>query len=142
MPAPPVSKSFFDTWHCRSRQHCNACRTDQNFRRYIADRYVVPGENFDCVYGVTASTSARLKVFAQRSDAPRKTCGPSLGLVSWIFALFTRWTSAARSNYKSRIEICMSCEHIEKRSGRCKLCGCFVRAKAMLNGQACPIGKW
>jgi hypothetical protein len=43
---------------------------------------------------------------------------------------------------KKRIEICNSCEFIDKKSKRCTKCGCFLKWKTVWRSQKCPIGKW
>ncbi len=42
----------------------------------------------------------------------------------------------------SRLEICMSCEHLNKRLVKCNKCGCFMKLKTTLKQAKCPIGKW
>ena len=41
-----------------------------------------------------------------------------------------------------RARICASCEYLFQPTKTCKKCGCFVKAKVMLPGQSCPVGKW
>lgn len=41
-----------------------------------------------------------------------------------------------------RLNICNSCEFINKRLMKCKKCGCFMKLKSTLNEAKCPIGKW
>lgn len=43
---------------------------------------------------------------------------------------------------KSRLEICMGCEHLNKRLVKCNKCGCFMKLKTTLKSAKCPIGKW
>jgi tetratricopeptide (TPR) repeat protein len=41
---------------------------------------------------------------------------------------------------QQRVRTCAACEH---HTGlRCRLCGCFTHAKARLDHEECPIGKW
>jgi hypothetical protein len=42
--------------------------------------------------------------------------------------------------YRRRLEVCDPCANRDNH--RCKLCGCFVRAKAGLPSESCPIGLW
>lgn len=49
---------------------------------------------------------------------------------------------ADRREYNRRITICNQCPWFEKTLVRCKQCGCFLKAKARLQNQFCPIGKW
>jgi tetratricopeptide (TPR) repeat protein len=47
---------------------------------------------------------------------------------------------AAADTVRRRLETCAACEH---HTGlRCRLCGCFTNAKARLDHEECPIGKW
>ena len=37
---------------------------------------------------------------------------------------------------------CQSCEHLERASQRCKLCGCYVWAKMRAAAATCPDNRW
>lgn len=53
--------------------------------------------------------------------------------------------SQPRSNkelIEYRLNICNSCEFINKRLMKCKKCGCFMKLKSTLNEAKCPVGKW
>jgi hypothetical protein len=58
------------------------------------------------------------------------------------------WDLLNKANYtdddvaKSRLDICMGCEHLIKATKTCKKCGCFMQAKTKLKEATCPIGKW
>jgi len=39
-----------------------------------------------------------------------------------------------------RLAFCNECPN--KKNGRCKLCGCFVKAKVRVENQKCPDGRW
>lgn len=41
-----------------------------------------------------------------------------------------------------RMQICMDCEHLFKKTRQCKQCGCFMRIKTRMKNASCPIGKW
>ena len=43
---------------------------------------------------------------------------------------------------RDRITICKQCPMYDSIFGRCKDCGCFLRAKVQLAGEECPQGKW
>jgi len=43
---------------------------------------------------------------------------------------------------EKRLDICNRCPHLEKKMGRCDLCGCFVSLKVKLDFETCPAGKW
>lgn len=44
--------------------------------------------------------------------------------------------------FQKRIDLCESCEFLEKESRRCFKCGCPVEEKALWATESCPIGKW
>lgn len=58
------------------------------------------------------------------------------------------------SQYQRRLFLCAHCDALQRfHAGaaagadvglldRCGECGCFVRGKALLAGQSCPLGKW
>jgi tetratricopeptide (TPR) repeat protein len=48
--------------------------------------------------------------------------------------------TAAPDTVRRRLETCASCEHFT--GLRCRLCGCFTGAKARLDHEECPVGKW
>lgn len=44
-----------------------------------------------------------------------------------------------------RLETCFNCEHYKEKSGRCGLCGCYMKAKSWIGGDPdglCPAKKW
>jgi rRNA maturation endonuclease Nob1 len=41
-----------------------------------------------------------------------------------------------------RLETCRGCERLFKPTMSCKECGCFVKLKARLEHDSCPLGKW
>lgn len=51
-------------------------------------------------------------------------------------------TERKLTEFKERIEICRKCEHLNPVLVQCKVCGCFLHAKARMEGQDCPKGKW
>ena len=42
----------------------------------------------------------------------------------------------------TRLDLCLSCEHLFEPTQNCKKCGCFVQAKTWLKNTSCPIKKW
>ncbi len=40
----------------------------------------------------------------------------------------------------ARLSICETCEFFTE--GRCKKCGCFMRAKVHVDSSSCPLNKW
>lgn len=47
-------------------------------------------------------------------------------------------------NPKDRLKICNECNFSTKTflGLRCKICGCFLSAKARMENEECPLGKW
>jgi len=43
---------------------------------------------------------------------------------------------------KQRLEICVSCDRLQKNIYMCKECGCFMKIKAMFPESECPLHKW
>lgn len=43
---------------------------------------------------------------------------------------------------KKRMDICMTCDKLNKKNKRCSACGCFMDYKTMLHDVSCPLGKW
>ena len=41
-----------------------------------------------------------------------------------------------------RFSICKECPELIKLTKQCKKCGCFMKAKVMLEAASCPLGKW
>ena len=41
-----------------------------------------------------------------------------------------------------RQSVCDSCEHLDKKFNRCKICGCFMWAKTRVLSMNCPLDKW
>jgi hypothetical protein len=55
-----------------------------------------------------------------------------------------------KETYVKRLSLCNTCpERLEASKGnkltkfsRCPQCGCFIRLKAKLNTEECPLGDW
>ena len=47
-----------------------------------------------------------------------------------------------RELYNQRYNICIKCEHINKKIELCKMCGCFVIAKTKIDEAFCPKKFW
>ena len=41
-----------------------------------------------------------------------------------------------------RLDICNSCEWLDKRLTKCRKCGCFMHLKTTLRKASCPLHKW
>jgi hypothetical protein len=42
----------------------------------------------------------------------------------------------------ARLDICAACEHLFRPTFTCRKCGCFMKAKARIASQHCPVHKW
>jgi len=49
---------------------------------------------------------------------------------------------AAEDLTRKRLEMCEGCEYFTQLTHQCKLCGCFMEAKAKLLEAECPLEKW
>jgi hypothetical protein len=43
---------------------------------------------------------------------------------------------------EQRLAICNECPWFNKRSARCRQCGCYMKLKTTLERAKCPMGKW
>ena len=43
---------------------------------------------------------------------------------------------------KKRLDICSKCEFFISTTSQCRKCGCFMKVKARLANQVCPVDKW
>jgi tetratricopeptide (TPR) repeat protein len=84
-----------------------------------------------------------LAASGERSESEK-----SPGLLRMALSAAKSMTKFAGSGFKlasaqvvqGRLAVCASCQH---HTGlRCRLCGCFTSAKARLDHEECPIGKW
>lgn len=48
----------------------------------------------------------------------------------------------SEEEYNRRQSICNNCECHVPKTNQCGDCGCFLSAKARLNGMKCPRNKW
>ena len=46
------------------------------------------------------------------------------------------------SEYEIRKSTCKGCDKYRKTLDQCGQCGCFLKAKARLKNQKCPLNKW
>lgn len=64
-------------------------------------------------------------------------------VLGWfMFLLKFKKTEAAK-----RLDICHGCIYgaknkIEQWDNSCKICGCFMPAKVLVDNESCPDGKW
>ena len=46
--------------------------------------------------------------------------------------------NVSEENYELRLDACRSCEHLDEKLMRCKLCGCLIQNKAKWKTTTCP----
>lgn len=74
------------------------------------------------------------------------TSGPGLLRMAWSAAkamgmfLGTGFKTAPAAVQQKRLLTCSTCEH--HTGMRCRVCGCFTKAKTWLPHERCPLGKW
>ena len=44
--------------------------------------------------------------------------------------------------YNLRLDICKECPKFDSNHQQCILCGCYMKAKALIPGAKCPLSKW
>lgn len=58
----------------------------------------------------------------------------------WFHLILSKFKELKYSKlYKSRLDICNSCD--KNKNGICDVCGCYLKAKTK-SDSLCPIGKW
>lgn len=66
--------SFFETAHCTTRLHCFTCRNHREFRETMAQKYLVPGVDFDCPHGITKENLVKPSFFESELCKSRQHC--------------------------------------------------------------------
>ena len=106
-------KQWYDTLHCTSRTACRLCRTRPEFRAWVAQTFAgVPGADFECECGVTASTL----------PPPTRTAKQPAAFV------------------RARLGICDECGDADCKMHN--ITPCERRAIVSRQHQACPCGQW
>jgi hypothetical protein len=67
-----------------------------------------------------------------------------------IYDLINPNLYVSKEEFKRRLKLCNTCPERLKSSNnnplnkfsRCPLCGCFIRLKAKLETEGCPLGDW
>lgn len=59
-----------------------------------------------------------------------------------IFAAKNKKILADAATERSRLEKCARCPELEIASMQCKSCTCFIRSKAYIASESCPLKKW
>lgn len=91
----------------------------------------------NCGYSILASA---------KSLTRRCTTLPPVGQQLKTVTLATlKWVAAGRPERTAEeidaiLAVCKTCEHFT--GSRCKLCGCWLRAKAKMATESCPDGRW
>ena len=49
---------------------------------------------------------------------------------------------ATQTLQEKRMKVCYQCDQYDPQQQRCMKCGCYLVAKAYVNGSQCPLGKW
>lgn len=57
-------------------------------------------------------------------------------------ALLKTWMRDRFKVSEQRLNVCRQCEHFNKDSSQCKVCGCFMDYKTLIPGMKCPLDKW
>jgi hypothetical protein len=67
-------------------------------------------------------------------------------VIRFIKALYryarTGFKATPRASYEERLLICSACPELDRKNDRCKVCGCFIKRKAMWKSEKCPKGYW
>jgi len=50
--------------------------------------------------------------------------------------------TVSNDEFERRMSICKGCPKFQPDMSVCGECGCFLNAKARLNGMKCPMSKW
>ena len=59
-----------------------------------------------------------------------------------VKALVAGQPSVEETEVSRRLALCEKCELFIHEQKRCSQCGCFMKFKAKLRSQHCPVGKW
>lgn len=111
----------------------------------------------DCIKNNRNNPEAKTEFDAREKSKPSIKIGccsgdyPKLGQMASTFAKAivdeTKYIVSGsgllnQDEVNKRIEVCNSCEFFVKDDKRCIKCGCFIKIKARMRSQKCPIGKW
>ena len=120
-----LMKNFINTIHCQSREHCYACRGDENFRKSIMSCFKWDGS---CPFGVKISElTPKIKKNGFDTQARRE---PPVRV--------------SQEEKKRRMSICSACptEQFNLEAGQCRACGCLLKSKVNWVKNTCPHGHW
>ena len=127
-------KTFFQTIHCLSRQHCQMCRNKESgrsWRNQLLKIFKTPNasEDFECPFGVPWGAKSGVKGGSQESLPIQSRPSPTISQAK-TFA-----QAALTSNYvsdeilKERTEICGKCKYLKIDPNGlefCMICGCSI----------------
>lgn len=142
-----IMENFFKTSHCSAHVHCKACRTNRQFRESMSKTFEVPNVDFDCPEGIKAEDFADGKLpplVEQAFNALKAAAKVAQAVVT------QQKVKVSKEEQTKRMDICKSCDFLdtktkqgkERKSPRCKKCGCVMKFKSMLETEHCPLKKW
>jgi len=81
---------------------------------------------------------------SNKTYPPIKTMAGSFltSLTKELGAIVFGEKSVTSKEFYRRFAVCQSCEFFISKRKRCQKCGCFIKIKARMRSQKCPIGKW
>ena len=86
----------------------------------------------------TTSVAARVAPPPSGGPGPLRMALSAAGSMAKF--LGSGFRTASADLHRARVEACSTCEH---HTGlRCRVCGCFTAAKARLEHERCPVGRW
>ena len=147
-----VGQSFFDTFACRSGDHCHTCRArtaGRAFRTSIAACFEMPTIDFPCPHGRPwdfKGSATQLPVSHSPAPAthqhPRAIASPEVTAESGSTPS-TGSGQAKLTEIKSRFAICRTCEHSrdDAFAGALHSGCCFGKFRSN-PASRCPAGRW
>lgn len=58
----------------------------------------------------------------------------------WRYILYGNRVSF--NTFSKRINLCSSCENLDRDKWKCNICGCYVVKKTQMDTEECPIKEW
>jgi glycosyltransferase involved in cell wall biosynthesis/predicted O-methyltransferase YrrM len=130
---------FFSTDICKSKHNCKQCRTQPQFRRYIAKRFSVPSEQYDCPNGIKEEHFKDGK-FPPLVEQAKNLINSAVTIAK--DSITGKPTTVSEEEHNRRLDICKQCDIYDSKLIRCRKCGCHINIKSKLASMVCPIGKW
>ena len=130
---PLAGTSFFDTFACRSGDHCRTCRdrTDGHaFRANIAARFSLPTIDWPCPHSRPWGFEGNAAPFPVRPP-PTRRHPPVIT------------STGVTAEAKRRFAICQACEHSRNNAFACALhLGCCFGKHRSKPSARCPDRRW